>query len=183
VQTYKRTANSSQVVATADMKLSLGVEATFTDHDTMIARMITSAQHEVEAYLRRTLLTTTWQVTQGDFNDPIMLKYLPIAEINSVKYYNGSNVLTTVDASNYFLSEDSKVVFIEGFTFPQTYDRPDAIVISFDAGVETITDTRPIEYVYFRVAEMYDNPMDESIKRNMTTKAKSYLSAMRLKEF
>lgn len=183
-QDYIRTTPSAQVVATADMKESLGVESTFTGHDTMIARQITSATYEVEGFLWMTLLTTSWTLTQGNLEDEIPLRHGPVTSITSVKYYDSANTQQTMSSGDYFLTSglhDAKVVFLG--TLPTLYDRPDAIEIVFVAGVTSIVDTRPVEYIYWRVADMYDNPMDETEKYGMTTRAKSYLRAIRKNAF
>jgi len=184
-QNYKRSVVSLPAVTLSDMKLSLGLEESFTDHDGLISRMITSAQYEVEDFLWMTLLTTTWELTQEEWSERIVLRRGPIASISRVDYYDTSNVLQELDSSNYFLSQtdDGMCVFVDNISFPDTYNRPDAVKVTFIAGETSISDTRPVEYIYFRVAEMYDNPLDEKMKFGMTTKAKNYLRMMRRNAF
>lgn len=60
----------------------------------------------------------------------------PVVSVSHVKYYDASNVLQTLDASNYFVTDDQvpELKFVTGFAAPTVYDRADAVRIEYTAG-------------------------------------------------
>jgi uncharacterized phiE125 gp8 family phage protein len=110
------------------------------EHDLLLTGYITTARQYVEAFTRRSLIEQTKRLSTASFGNgnplAISLWYPPIISINRVQYYDGTNVLTTVDPSNYFLTDDElpQVMFIDGFAAPTTSRRPDAVRVEYQAG-------------------------------------------------
>ena len=135
--------------------------------DDMLRSFITAAREKVEQVTRRTLTVGStlkaiysrfpvYKVYMGgtgffddDFeyrNDAIELPRPPINSVSSVQYYDEDNVLRTFSTSNWFLVNESftaKVVLVDGYTWPSTFRRDDALQITFTSGYEPIGSPNP----------------------------------------
>lgn len=137
--------------------LRLDVEGSPPTHpdDTQIDSFIAAAREFVEKNTHRSLVTQTLRLSAAGFpvcalpwgytsllpprfQPPhhIYLKHPPVQSITSVKYYDIDNVLQTVDAANYYLTDDDvpELRFVTNFSAPSTYDRPDALRVEYVAG-------------------------------------------------
>jgi uncharacterized phiE125 gp8 family phage protein len=86
----------------ADAKLHLRVSAN--TEDALITRLITSARNQVEAHLRRKLITQTWRYLGDRFCASIVLQDLaPVQTIDSVKYIDEAGVLQILGVGVYQL--------------------------------------------------------------------------------
>lgn len=103
--------------------------------DTILRGYRTSARQDVESATGRSLVQ---QTIRGSFSaeDVTRLHRGPIISVSSVKYFDASNALTTVDSANYYLTDEvvPEVRFITDYSAPTTYDRPDAIRVEYSAG-------------------------------------------------
>lgn len=74
--------------------------------------------------------------TQPEPVRSIKLYRPPVISVAHVKYYDASNILQTLDANNYFVTDDQvpELKFVSGFTAPSVYDRPDAVRVEYTAG-------------------------------------------------
>lgn len=82
-------------------------------------------------------MSSEWEVYLRCFTGNINLQKYPVTAINSVKYYNTSNSLTTVDPTNYRLLDfkvPARLEFDNTFNFPDTYDREYPVVVNYQAG-------------------------------------------------
>jgi uncharacterized phiE125 gp8 family phage protein len=120
--------------------------------DDMLSRMITTARLDVEADARRCLIQQTlrmsmpgWPVTydtwaqswnRNDMVRAIRLYKAPVMSISSVKYYDTSNALQTVSASDYYFTDEvvPELRFVPTFVTPTTFNRPDAVRIEYVCG-------------------------------------------------
>lgn len=123
--------------------------------DADFARNITSARRNVEKITRRSLIRQTLRLSAADFPVPqwagawerrygravlpvggVKLHRPPVIAVQSVEYFDASNVLQTVDAASYYVTDDEvpEVRFVSTFIAPAVYDRPDALRLTYVAG-------------------------------------------------
>ena len=60
----------------------------------------------------------------------------PLISVASVKYFDGANALQTVDPAAYYFTDDAvpRLRFVNGYSFPATYDRDDVMRVEYVAG-------------------------------------------------
>lgn len=129
------TAPTTYPVSLAEAKLHLRVDGT--DEDTLINSLIAAATAMAENFTWRTIMTTVYEYIDDDFDPVIELDTYPIASIDSVKYYDTTNTLQTLSASNYESNLNESPATIRpksGLTWPDVYDRYDAVTVRFTAG-------------------------------------------------
>ena len=156
---------TASIIDIASAKAQCRIDST--DDDTLLKGMISA----VNSYLDgrsgttgRALLTQTWQQNFWGWPDAMNGVYIPLAEntyfspnsgerglrlplepvqsIVSVKYYDTTNTIQTVNPSFYGLYTDDLGSYCrlvpQTFTYPSVYVRPDAVQVQFIAG-ETAT--------------------------------------------
>ncbi len=145
------TATSGEILEVGEVKRYLRIPDNIDDEDAEINGMIAASRMEAERITHRTLresvtrvdLLTHW-FNRFEFSNPPLHTTPAI----TVKYYNASNVLTTVDESNYEKvpavttgDEQEGVSYIDFDTFfshPILYDRrTDRIQITYTTGYVT----------------------------------------------
>jgi uncharacterized phiE125 gp8 family phage protein len=121
----------------------LNSRVTSSDEDDLLVGLISAARDHAEAFTRRQLVTATWEWKLPRFprRQVVELPKAPLISVASVKYYDGSNVLQTLDSSVYRVhayagekAEPGKLELAYGEVYPTTYAREDAVVIRFDCG-------------------------------------------------
>ncbi len=137
---FLKTAPSTTPVSLAEAKTHLRV--TGSDDDTYITTLIDVATQTAEEFLNLKLMSQTWVLYLDEFPDyfDLLIGTLKTASIGGIKYYNDSNVLTTLADSNYFIDEfhrPARVYFADDFTIPDTFDRPNAVAVEFTLGFST----------------------------------------------
>lgn len=127
----------AEPITLAEGKAHLRV--TVTDEDTLINSLIVAARSRAETFLRRALMTQTWDYVLDCFPAwAIEVPRPPLAVLTSVKYLEASaGVLTTLAASEYRVdlsSQPGRVTPEIGKVWPVTYDVINAVTVRFDAG-------------------------------------------------
>jgi len=156
---------STYPISLSEAKLHLRVSST--EEENRITALIKSATDWVEAYLRRQLITSTWDLFLDDFSDVIYIEKSPVTTLSTIKYYDGSNVLQTLSSSYYNAdldSEPSRVQEAYGYTWPTVYDRFNAVQIRFIAGyanAASVPDTIK-DGIYLLITHLFDNRGDEA---------------------
>lgn len=115
--------------------------------DALVLEAIAAAREHVEGLLNRTLMQCTLRLSAGGFpghwdpaarrNIPALRLYRPpVLRVSAVQYFDASNVLQTVDAASYYLTDQQvpELRFVTGFNAPAVYDRPDALRVDYVAG-------------------------------------------------
>ncbi len=145
-------AKSGEILEVEEAKRYLRISDNVQDEDAEINGMIVAARMEAERISHRTLrasvtrvdLLTHWFNRFHFLNPP-----LHTTPSITVKYYDASNVLTTVDSSNYFREPPtvagdeqegtSYIDFDTNFSFPILYDRRTSgrIEITYTTGYVT----------------------------------------------
>lgn len=134
-------------VTLTEVKDQLRVE--HTDDDTLINRLISVAvaYTDVQGALGHAMITQKWgQWINSTPPQTVKLLLGPLIAVTAVKYYDTDGVLQTDTLSNYeiFGTEFSTTIGPkEGFAWPVTQDRPDAIRIEYTIGYGSATTDIP----------------------------------------
>lgn len=93
-----------------------------TADDTYIGTLITVARQNVEAHLRRALISQTWELVLDGFPaGGVRLPKPPLVSVTSIKYTNDAGVEATVSSGDYLVDADSepgRVALKTGKTWP-----------------------------------------------------------------
>lgn len=126
-------------VSLAEAKAHLRVD--FDDDDTLISALIDSVTAHLDGrdgVLGRALVTQTWRADFDGFASRIDLPLHPVASIVSVTYVDGAGATQTLSTTIYGFGQDSLGGYIylkADQTWPDVADRPDAVSVTFIAGV------------------------------------------------
>lgn len=122
--------------------------------DARLASLIATGRHLVEKACRRTLVEKVLRLSMPSFPSTadayssasgvarmglvreIRLYEPPVVRVESVTYFDSSNVEQTVSASDYYLTDEQvpALRFVSAFSPPAVYDRPDAVRVTYTAG-------------------------------------------------
>jgi uncharacterized phiE125 gp8 family phage protein len=148
-------------VAEADGGVALGTALTLadakahcsvihTDDDTLIASLIEAARSHIEGsngtggVLGRAITRHVLELSMESFPSSyaeLPLPQPPLVSVASVKYYDQNNTLQTFASTNWHAVKNSVRPVIQlasGVSWPATYERPDAVIVRYTAGPETI---------------------------------------------
>lgn len=132
------TAPSSTAVSLTEAKAHLRVD--FTNDDTYITTLIDVATQVVEEFTRRKLMDQTLTISHDEFPQYIDLQVGPVSSVTHVKYYDESNALVTLATSEYDVDtkiKPGRIYESKDGGFPNTFDRPNAVVVTFQAGASS----------------------------------------------
>lgn len=128
-------------------------------HDDLLRQLITASTRKVERMTNRALIARTVKQVMSRFPQSQILYYgrstvlgsvteevvgpaislwkPPIIAVDSVTYYDTSNVLQTLSAASYFTTSDTLLATIQpvdGYFWPDTYPRADAVNVTYRSG-------------------------------------------------
>ncbi len=132
-----KTAPASTAVSLAEAKQHLRVDSDFDSDDAYITTLIEVATDLVEQFTRRRLITQTYNLYYDQFPDYMNLQVGIVASVVHIKYRDTSDVEQTLAGANYVLDDKIKPgrIYISSTgTFPETYDRPNAVEVEFTVG-------------------------------------------------
>jgi len=156
------TAQVAWAVSVDDLKTHLRV--TILDDNAYITGLGKAAQAKIEDYTNRRLNAITYDMYMNDFPSiGIVLPYSPVSAVSSVKYYDGDNTLQTWSTDEYeydIIGEPGVISPKDGYSFPETYNKLNAVVVQFVTGYTSIPDEF-VEAIKLLVYDMYDNRMDK----------------------
>jgi uncharacterized phiE125 gp8 family phage protein len=106
--------------------------------DTTVLALLQAAAQKVQDYTWRPICQQSWEMHFDSveiFTDVVLMvnKY-PVISIDSVKYYNTSNELTTLDTAEYEVDIISDPVRVKLLKKPLIKERFGAFVIAFKSG-------------------------------------------------
>jgi uncharacterized phiE125 gp8 family phage protein len=130
------TAPTTEPVAVADLKAQLRLEATETHDDAFLGGLIKAARELVETDTRRALVPQTWQLVLPRFPRAIQFRLAPVRSL-AIAYYDRAGQAQTLPASQYcatLFAEPVVVRPVSGLSWPDTYDRLDAITVTCGVG-------------------------------------------------
>ena len=169
-----------QLYTAADQKSFSRI--TTSAEDDLIDTFIKTATAKAENNTRIAFLDTTFEAFYDEFPYKMYIPRGVVSSITSVSYYGTSNSLQTVDLANLDIDLKSKPAIIkakEDFTFPETYERQNAVIIEFVAGYgadKTAVPEDILTAVKLFVGALYDGDrMDKRAGNAMPTAAEVLL--------
>ena len=130
---------TAEPVTLAELKEQLRIESSTTEDDAFLNSLIVSARQGIEAMLGKVLMSQTVVAKLDEFPEDkfIDLPTPPVQSISSITYYDEDNASQTLSSSNYTLNDyidPQRVELGSDYDWPATYDRWDAITITYVAG-------------------------------------------------
>lgn len=131
-------------IAEARKQCELG---TSTAHDDHLELLIQAAREQWEHDTDSCVITQVWSVTLDRFRGiEIELPKRPIAEIADVQYYDSNNVLTALDDAVFSFDAAARKLHLNSQqSWPDIYDRWDAVIVTFVCGVDTAAEVPAIQ--------------------------------------
>ena len=180
------TAWTVKAVSTTECKTHLRIDSSFSDDDTYIGNLITTAQNLVEQYTNRSITNQTLSLyldtlpfhsdikyPEGIYTAPdldynsnfIVLPNPPVSSVSAVYYYDSDDTQSTFAASNYYvdiISEQARVVLKNGKSWPTAtaLRNANAFQVTYVAGYGSSASDVPEnikQSIKFLVAQMYEN--------------------------
>ena len=167
---------ASEPIVYADAAAYLRVDSD--DGQADVERLISVARRTVEDFTGRALLTQTWKLTMDSWpceayrpysyypgwrNDAIYLERSPLASVGSVKYYpaSGADQATlSTDAYHVVTGPTPGLIVLKSTeSWPDLAERPDAVEVTFDAGLASADEISPalLQAVYLTLAHLHEN--------------------------
>lgn len=110
----------------------------FGDDDQILQAYLDAATSHIDGWdgvLGRALLSQTVKQSFGKFSRNMLLPYGRATQIVSVSYYDEANTVQTIDGAYLVQTGAGSVVALpSGMNFPRTYDRLDAVFVTYVAG-------------------------------------------------
>ncbi len=161
---------ASQIITTEEAKKHLNVNGI--SQDGYIDSLVQAATVALENYTEGQLGVATYELLIDGFKDLCLEKH-PVSAISSITYFDSSNVQQTLAVSFYDLftgEQKSRLIFDNP---PDTYDRIDAVTITYVAGYSSIP-TPLLHAVKLTLGSFYSK-RDDSVRKMPT--AAEYLAA------
>jgi len=153
---------ATEPITTAEAKAHLRVD--FSDEDTYIDTLISSARGICESYCNRVFITQTWRQNEDYFSNPIKMQVNPIISLTSLKYYDADESQQTITdlPANFqkdFNSDVGKIY--EGLTnaFPTIGDtvNPIEIITVCGYGAASAVPMEIKHAIKLMVSHLYEN--------------------------
>jgi uncharacterized phiE125 gp8 family phage protein len=159
-----KTAPTTTPISLAEAKSFLRIDSDFDDDNTYITSLINVATSMVEEFTRRRLITQTFNIFYDEFPPYIDLQIGEVASVTHIKYYDESNALQTLAASNYDVDtkiRPGRIYQSEDGDFPNTYERPNAVEVEFIVGAAASDIPAPIiQAIYIIIGRYFENRQD-----------------------
>ena len=97
-------------------------------------RLARTACQYVEEHSGKRLNENTYRYTLASFCPSIILPLRPVRDIVSIEYYDTENVQQTMTDYRFFNDEECPQLSAAEGEWPETYDRYDAVAITFISG-------------------------------------------------
>ena len=119
------------------------VEVTGSDHDDHLAFLVQAAREQWEHDTQHILIQHTWTLKLDAFYE-LKFSERPVDSITSITYYDSGNDSQTLATSVYELDDAENALRLKvDQDWPTTYDRWDAVTITYVAGEHTSSSTVP----------------------------------------
>lgn len=123
------------ILSLEDAKAHLNI--THSHQDDLIQSYIDAAIAEAQAYTSRSLKIYEVTIKLSTFTDKLLLTLTPYKAGLVITYYDTNNDLQTLDTDQYVLGYyfgEPVLHFNNMAALPATYNRQDAVTVSYDAG-------------------------------------------------
>lgn len=163
---------ASEPISLAEAKTQLRV--TGSDDDSIITPLLTAAREDIEALLRKALITQTLRLTLPEFpsvancylpSSPyasIILPRPPLVSVESVQYRDTNGDTQTLSTSLYVVvkGNPARIVLAHGQSWPDTQNHPEAVTVNFIAGHGSASDVpqRIKAAIYLQIEQLYEGP-------------------------
>lgn len=185
VDTYQIYAAATTLpISVADAKAHLRI--TNSTQDNLVEDLIWGAVKSFEKRANVCLSDQTWKAFLPTFYDEIEIYKYPVTSIDIIQYYDSDNAIQTLSSANYFSNLDTgsvgdynpRPLLITVETSYSTYERDDAVIITFGSGYSTI-DFDVKQALLSWVYRKYENPNDAVTERisffdNIVEDSRSY---------
>lgn len=157
------TAPAGQVISTDEAKSHSRID--ISDDDTLVAGFIQAATNWVETFLRRALVTRTYDLFLDAWpdGDTITIPRPPLVSVASVTYTDDAGSEATFASSNYVVdavSAPGRVVLTASAGWPSaTLQVVNGVVVRFDAGYGVATAVPQVfkQAIYLLTAHFYEH--------------------------
>jgi len=122
----------SETLSLTDVKDQLRI--TNTDDDDALRMFIAAIRHRTEQFLRKTLVTSTWELKLDCFDPEIELPMNPVQSITSVQYVDDDGDTQTLASSGYQSDAQGRLSASYGNSWPSTRSVYDAVTVTYVAG-------------------------------------------------
>lgn len=133
------TDSASEPVTLSEVKTYLRIDGT--DYDDILTPLIKTVRLQAEKYTGRDFINKTWKTYLDEFpycsDAGIKILKSKLQSITSIQYYDNNNALQTLSSSDYYITDNSNysVIYINSSaSYPDTYDRKQAAIITFVSG-------------------------------------------------
>lgn len=157
-----KTPPTAEPVTTAELREFLRL--TDSSQDDLLAGLITAARASLEVYLRRTLISTTYQLYFDRFPEVIRLARAPFQSVVSITYADAGGVAQTLATSSYTAELDSltgRIAPAYGTSWPSTRPQPNAVCVEYKAGYGDLAASVPKALaiaIKMLAADLYEHP-------------------------
>ncbi len=173
MSTRPRTPAAALAVSLADAKVELRITPEDVSLDSSITRWIKAITLEAEHQIGRSVnVAKNWRLTLDAFPDALRLDYSPVLTVDSIKFYDAENVLQTLDPADYYVDTVSTPGFAvpaPGKSWPETFDRINAVIVDYVAGTGDMAQENIEQYILARLQEQFD-PSGRDFKETVQSK-------------
>ncbi len=137
LQLIQTTPPAKEPLTLDQAKTHLRVELDETDEDDLIDADIAAVRASAETFMRRQLITATWELYLDVFPREIQIPRPPLQGVNSIKYIDTDGNLQTLDTAVYTVDMKSmvgRVVLAYDQSWPETRAQIQAVTVNYDAG-------------------------------------------------
>jgi len=180
------TAETTDVVTTAEVKTNLRIASSDTTHDTLIGSCRLASIEVAKEYLQKSLINRTLKLSLDNipFSDSVLpnqegittgpfleyrqrsvnLPYSPLVSVSSVKTFDDSDTETTMASSRYYVdtaSDYGRVVLRTGETWDDMLRVANAIEITYVAGYGSSASSVPApikQGIIVLASHYFENP-------------------------
>jgi uncharacterized phiE125 gp8 family phage protein len=179
---YKlKTAPIFEPVTLAQFKRNLHIGAqdeSDTTQDVYLQEILTASIESIQEDMGRQIARATYTLYLDDFpvSGVVNISRGPVSAISSVKYYNSSNVLTTISASDYQLDNVDLTGRIKFFNTYSVYaNKINAVEIEFTNGWENAASVPKdiVDAVILTATERYLNPENAMMNYGQSLRIKA----------
>lgn len=138
------TAPTTEPVTTDEAKTHLRIE--HAHEDAYIDTLIAAAREYCETKTRLHFIDTVLKQYHDVFPDTLELRHPPVNTFTSIEYYDTADALQTFAASKYntdLASRPARVWLDDGESWPSTYLKPNAVVLTYTSGYGSAASSVP----------------------------------------